>query len=101
MIQWKNSKEVTSWFNNIAEKKKQCFINFDIVEYYPSIRKDHVVDALKFAENYANISTEDRDIILNACKTIMLHDGRIWRKKERSRQPLRRAHGVVPWGQDM
>ena len=82
LIQWKNSIEVTNWFKNIQDKQKQCFVNFDIVEYYPSITKDHLLEALTFAEKYVDLSEEDKSIIFNACKTIMFHDDNIWRKKD-------------------
>ena len=82
LIQWKNASEVTDWFNDIDDKHHKCFINFDIVEYYPSITKQHLLDALVFAEKFQKIDEEDKNIILNACKTIMFHDNHTWRKKE-------------------
>ena len=34
---WKNSAEVIQWFQSIGEKERCTFVNFDIVEFYPSI----------------------------------------------------------------
>ena len=39
LIQWKNSQDVISWFNNIKNKNTKCFVNFDIVSFYPSIKE--------------------------------------------------------------
>ena len=51
LIQWKNSNEVTRWFNKIENKGRKIFINFDIVDFYPSITKQHVIDAISYAIN--------------------------------------------------
>ena len=36
---WINTKEAIDWFSNIKTKKKATFIQFDIVEFYPSINE--------------------------------------------------------------
>ena len=80
-VQWKNSRAVIDWFNMIAGKEKKCFVSFDIVEFYPSIKHHHVVSALKFAEQFCSIDDTDINIILHACKTVLVHDERTWVKK--------------------
>ena len=78
-------------------KQNKCFINFDIVEYYPSIKKKHLFEALKFAKDYIEIDDHEKDIILNACKTIMMHDNRIWQKKNNDELfdvPMGSFHGA-------
>ena len=35
--QWRSTNEVLKWFNEINKGQKQLFIQFDIVEFYPSI----------------------------------------------------------------
>ena len=35
--QWKNSFSVINWFNALQGKKELSFIEFDIVDFYPSI----------------------------------------------------------------
>ena len=42
------------WFNNIKHKANKCFVNFDIVNFYPSIKHDHLKDDIEFANNYIN-----------------------------------------------
>ena len=36
---WKNSNDTIEWFRNIKNKSKTTFIQFDIIEFYPSITK--------------------------------------------------------------
>ena len=33
--QWKSTKDVLDWFNNLNNKSTLSFLVFDIVEYYP------------------------------------------------------------------
>ena len=82
LIQWKNSNEVTKWFNNIENKCRKIFINFDIVNFYPSITRQHVVDAISFGQTYTNISQDEIDVILHACKSVLLHKNKIWVKSQ-------------------
>ena len=83
LVQWKNAYEVTKWFNNIEGKANKCFVKFDIVEFYPSIKEEYLKKALVFAKKFSNISDVDEDIIMHSCKTILTGiDGKIWRKKD-------------------
>ena len=81
LTQWKNSREVVSWFNNINHKGNKCFVSFDIVEFYPSIKEQQLTDALEFAKRHSEISDDDIRIVMHSCKSILSYDNKIWRKK--------------------
>ena len=81
LIQWKNTDDVINWFNNISNKNNKCFIKFDIVNFYPSITKQAILNAIKFAQKYINISDNDTEIILHSCKTILANNNETWTKK--------------------
>ena len=49
LIQWRNTSEVINWFKEIDNKSKHCFFKFDIVDFDPSITKELLLNALKFA----------------------------------------------------
>jgi hypothetical protein len=66
MNQWKNTKSVLTWFNNIADKDQHSFIAFDVDDFYPSISIELLDAALDFASNYDNITDEEREIIMHA-----------------------------------
>jgi hypothetical protein len=84
MNQWKNTKSVLTWFNNIADKDQHSFIAFDVVDFYPSISIELLDAALDFASNYDNITDEEREIIMHA-KTSCLHSsGNYWGKRTSS-----------------
>ena len=82
LTQWKNSFEVIDWFNRIENKKKLCFLKFDIDKFYPSISKNELIGALKFAETYTNITPQDINIILHSCMSALSDSkGVEWVKK--------------------
>ena len=72
--QWKNTHSVIKWFQNIKNKKNQSFINFDVVNFYPSITKELLKKALDWASTIAEISDDEKDIILEAKKSILFID---------------------------
>ena len=82
--QWKNTHSVIKWFQNIKNKKNQSFINFDVVNFYPSITKELLKKALDWASTIAEISDDEKDIILEAKKSILFNDGSPWSKKSDS-----------------
>ena len=64
LTQWKNTNEVINWFNQISNKKNKYFIKFDIVDFYPSITKKSILEALSFANKFIKVNNEDRDILV-------------------------------------
>ena len=46
--QWKNTQEVINWFEGIDNKQHYKFIMFDIKDFYPSILKELLTNALTF-----------------------------------------------------
>ena len=64
--QWKNTKEVIDWFASIDEKPLYKVVQFDITEFYLSIKGPLLEKALKFAEQYIEIPTDDKAIIKHA-----------------------------------
>ena len=53
--QWKNTKDVISWFKEIENKPRCKFILFDIKEFYPSIKESLLKNALDFAKQHVRI----------------------------------------------
>ena len=79
--QWKNSTSVIEWFKAIENKQHHSFICFDIVEFYPSISQDLLNKALDFASAYDNITNDERNIIIHAKNSILMHKQQAWQKK--------------------
>ena len=80
--QWKNTKAVLSWFNNIQHKDMYSFIAFDVVEFYPSISIELLSEALQFASAYDTMITDnERHIILQAKSSLLYSSGEPWSKK--------------------
>ena len=79
--QWKNSSSVIEWFKATKHKQHHSFICFDIVEFYPSISQDLLNRALDFASAYDNITDDERNIIIHAKNSVLVHKQQTWQKK--------------------
>ena len=84
LTQWKNSQEVIQWFEKIDKKAEKRFICFDIVSFYPSIKRQHVLEAIEFAKDFTSVSEGDIEIIMHACKSTLINDDQAWEKKDGS-----------------
>ena len=79
--QWKNTTSVIEWFKSIENKQEYNFICFDIVEFYPSITQDLLNRALDFASDYDSITNDERNIIIHAKNSTLIHKQQPWQKK--------------------
>ena len=64
LMQWRNTKEVIAWFDNMPQKPHCKFIKFDIAEFDTSIPENLLLKALEFARTYINIDDDTTSIIL-------------------------------------
>ena len=79
--QWKNTHAVIDWFKSITNKNRCSFIQFDIVNFYPSITADLFDKAIEFTKQYVNISDANLKIIKHARRTLLFHNGEPWMKQ--------------------
>ena len=82
MNQWHDSDDVIKWFVNLPNKPNGKFIQFDIVEFYPSISKDLLSKTIDFAKTITTISPEEENIIYHARKSLLFTNKNSWVKKE-------------------
>ena len=54
---------------------------FDIKDFYPSIKEDLLIEALKFAKQHVTIKSKDRETICHARKFLLCKEGEPWIKK--------------------
>ena len=55
LTQCNNSAEVVEWFKLIDDKTHKCFLHFDIINFYHSIKRNHF-NAIKFSSKYSQFS---------------------------------------------
>ena len=48
--QWKNTDSVIDWFKKIQNKRNKKFIQFDVVNFYPSISSELMAAALEWGK---------------------------------------------------
>ena len=79
--QWQSNSDVINWFKEIENKKKHLFIQFDVINFYPSISADLMESAINWARSYTNISERDKGIIMEAKKSLIFVNNTPWVKK--------------------
>ena len=77
---WGNSYETIEWFRRIKNKSKATFIQFDIIDFYPSITKNILIDSINYARKYIDITNEQYEIILACRKTVLKNNDSTWVK---------------------
>ena len=80
--QWKNTASVIEWFKRIEQKHLYKFIIFDIKDFYPSIQEELLNKGLRFAQEYIDITSKDKEIIYHARKLLLFDEKDTWMKKQ-------------------
>ena len=80
--QWKNTSSVIKWFNDIENKNSHTFVQFDIVEFYPSISEDLFNKAVDFAKSFTAITPDEMNILIHCKKSFLFGQNSTWVKKE-------------------
>ena len=55
---------------------------FDIESFYPSISEDLFIEAIQFSKQITEIPDRDRNLTMQARKTLLLNEGIPWVKKD-------------------
>ena len=72
--QWENTDIVIDWFKQIKKKHLYKFTNFDIKQFYPSIKECQLKNAINFAkQQHTKISGKDKAIIFLARKSLLFN----------------------------
>ena len=79
--QWKNVYSVIEWYKTLKNKKNLAFIVFDVVNYYPSITLELLLEALEWAKQFEEINDEEIDIIVESKNSLLYGNGCHWSKK--------------------
>ena len=89
--QWTSTQDTLKWFKQIEGKVDTVFIQFDIIDFYPSITEETLKNALVMAETCTSISKDDIDIIMHSRKTVLFNRNIQWCKRNN-------MHFDVPMG---
>ena len=79
-MQFKNNISVIQWFKQIQNKQNYSFIQFDICDFYSSISKKLLSDAIEWAETMTPIGREKREIIFHVRKSFLFNRNQPWVK---------------------
>ena len=63
-----------SLWSKINDKTYKCFINFDIVNFNPSIKRNHLLKAIKCSSKYCQFSDQEVELIMHTCRSVLWND---------------------------
>ena len=81
LTQWRNTKEVICWFKEIQSKSDTLFLQYDIVNFYPSITQVLFTKAIQYARRHTTISDSTYRTILHARQSLLFTPDSAWSKK--------------------
>ena len=73
---------VIKWSKNINGKRLYKFLQFNIKDFYPSIKETLLHEAIQFAKEHVLIIRRDLEVIFHARKSVLYDDGEPWVKTE-------------------
>ena len=73
---WKNSNSVIHWFNLFNKSDNPKFLQFDIVDFYPSITSELLNKAMLFAKQHTIIKKKSSNILKTPYLLTTVHHGR-------------------------
>ena len=79
--QWIDSRCVRRWFENLPQKNAHTFIQWDYVNFYPSITEELLKKAIEHGRKYVEFTEKEVEIILQDRRAILVYDDDIWIKK--------------------
>ena len=82
--QWASSKETLDWYKDLLPRSRRGtrFIQFDIADFYGSIKKDLLLRALEWARQETFLEELGIKVILHARRNVLLDGEQCWVKKE-------------------
>ena len=80
--QWKNTETVIHWFKPIEQKSRSFFIQFNVMEFYPSITENILEEVIKFAKQHTEKDEKGLIIIKHCRKSLLYHEDEAWKKEE-------------------
>ena len=78
---WKSTREVLEWHHQFPGKHDGSFINFDIMEFYPSISEKLLRRAIEHARQQYAVDENEIDIIIHAKRTVTFREKEPWKRK--------------------
>ena len=81
LTQWRSDTSAIRWFEQLEDKERLRFIEFDIMSFYPNITRELLSKALQWANSMVDIPSEDIDLIMHTKLSILISGGDTWVKR--------------------
>ena len=81
--QWRSTKDVLNWFDQLGDKESLLWLKFDIEAFYPSISETLLKKTIEFLRQFDYISEYEEELIFHCRRSILVGNGQsIWQKKD-------------------
>ena len=77
----KDSNCAKKWYTDLRQKHNLTFIQWDSINFYPSITRELLEKSIEWAKQYVDFSQEDIEFIMQARKAVLIHNNKPWTKK--------------------
>ena len=71
-------------------------MQFNIIDFYPSITKNTLIDSINYARKYVEITNEQYKIILPCRKTVLKNNRSMWVKRGSDNFDVPMGGGMIP-----
>ena len=72
LLQWKNTTSCLQWFDKIQDKNQCTFMQFDLANFYGSISKELLDEAVAWASTITNIDEKTKKILYHCRKKFLI-----------------------------
>ena len=77
----KHTNNVIKWFEKITNKQNCTFIQFDTMEFYPSITEEILDTAMTFTRSHGDINNVELRTSKHCRKSLLFSNNEAWKKK--------------------
>ena len=61
--QWKKTSNVLDWYANYTDKNKAKFVQFDIENFYPSVKSESLYNSLQLGKEVTTVSDNEKSLL--------------------------------------
>ena len=75
---------------------KATFMQFDIIDFYPSITKNILIDSINYTRKYVDVTNEQYEMILACRKKVIKNNESTWVKSGLDNFDVSMGAGMIP-----
>ena len=93
---WESSYGTIEWFGRIGNRSKAAFVQFDIINFCPSMTKNILIGSIGYARRCIDITVEQYEIVLACRKAVLGNSDSTWVKNGLDNFDVPMGGGMIP-----